>query len=179
MSILLTTSYALLLLGAAAYDVIARRVPNWIVLSVLAISLTASITNTSTTSGVVSALFGVAVGLMCWIPFWVLGLLGAGDVKLFAAASAWIGASLSWRAAIVAAVLGGIYAVVLVVVDQGLTKGVASLVLSVKHGRLSTQLPPSEMPAAQRGIPYAVPMIAAIFIAVFMPARLYQLFPIH
>ena len=58
--------------------------------------------------GLVRALSGLALGFSIWIMFHVAGGMGAGDVKLFAAAAAWLGPGGAWRAALVAALAGGV-----------------------------------------------------------------------
>lgn len=59
------------------------------------------------------ALLLVALGLALWLPFHALGMLGAGDVKLFAASSAWLaGVSQVLIAAAASAIIGGVLAIV-------------------------------------------------------------------
>jgi len=41
--------------------------------------------------GLLASLGGLVVGLLIWLPSWLFKLLGAGDVKMFAAAGAWLG----------------------------------------------------------------------------------------
>jgi len=58
----------------------------------------------------ITVLEGAATGLVVWLPFWVLGMLGAGDVKFFAAAAAWLGPRLALYAALLSALLGAVLA---------------------------------------------------------------------
>src|SRR5690606_27782218 len=53
------------------------------------------------------------VGLVIWLPFYALGMLGAGDVKLFAASSVWL-VSLThvFVAAAASAIIGGVLAII-------------------------------------------------------------------
>jgi len=57
-----------------------------------------------------TVLEGAATGLVVWLPFWALGMLGAGDVKFFAAAAAWLGPRLALYAALLSALLGAMLA---------------------------------------------------------------------
>ena len=83
------------LLAACATDVRARRIPNALVLALLGGALVRASLAAWTTvptpglaAGPVDALLGAACGLALWLPFYVAGAFGAGDVKLFAAAAA-------------------------------------------------------------------------------------------
>jgi prepilin peptidase CpaA len=105
------------LLGAAcATDLRARRIPNALVVAVLALGVArAGIVAYAGADGVVpladgpgAALLGAAVGLAAWLPLYALGVLGAGDVKLFAAVGAWIGPRGVLPASTYAALAGGV-----------------------------------------------------------------------
>ncbi|MGZ8492365.1 MAG: prepilin peptidase, partial [Gemmatirosa sp.] len=98
------------LLGwAALTDLRARRIPNGACALLLATGLLAAL---GEAGGVRTAIAAVAVGLALWAPLHLLGLLGAGDVKLFAAAAAWLTPLATLRAAALAAVLGGVLGLV-------------------------------------------------------------------
>jgi prepilin peptidase CpaA len=58
------------------------------------------------------------VGLAAWLPPYALGALGAGDVKLFAAAAAWLGPRGVLPATLYAALAGGALALAWVVRGQ-------------------------------------------------------------
>jgi prepilin peptidase CpaA len=66
------------------------------------------------------SLAGTAVGFGIWILFYLVGVIGAGDVKFFAAAGAWLGPGATWRAALIAAVAGGVLAIVMLVMEKRL-----------------------------------------------------------
>lgn len=88
-----------LLAAAAVHDLRARRIPNALVLATLGTGLARAAALSAAGAGpaaplapgLLAALVGTAVGLAAWLPFYAFGLLGAGDVKLFAAAAAWLG----------------------------------------------------------------------------------------
>jgi prepilin peptidase CpaA len=105
-SILLTPLAALI----TYYDVRYRRIPNMVVLAALICGLAAN-TAINGWRGFVSSLVGcvLALGLML-LPH-IFGALGAGDVKLFAAVGAVIGAPLVVRTFIVVLITGGVAAV--------------------------------------------------------------------
>lgn len=102
----------LLLIVACVNDIRARRIPNSLVLTVLALGVLVSTASDPVGPGLIRALGGASVGLVVWLPGWLLRMMGAGDVKLFAAAGAWLGPLGALNAALFAAVAGGILAFV-------------------------------------------------------------------
>ena len=98
----------LVLLGVAALsDARRRRIPNWLTAS-LALGGLATGAGRGGVEGALTAVAGLAVGLAClWLP-WSLRLLGAGDVKLAAAAGAWLGPSRALWLILGSAVAGGV-----------------------------------------------------------------------
>lgn len=95
-----------LLLAACVTDVRARRIPNPLVAALLAAAIGRALLGGPVSPG--GALLAAGAGLLLWLPPYALGVLGAGDVKLFAAAAAWIGPAAVPQAAIAAGVAGGV-----------------------------------------------------------------------
>ena len=92
-------SFIVLMVAAATLDVECRRIPNALVLAILLIGVLFALYG-RTRDGTLRVLEGAGMGLGVWIPFWALGMIGAGDVKFFAAASAWLGPRLALDAAL-------------------------------------------------------------------------------
>jgi prepilin peptidase CpaA len=124
---------------AAFTDIRSFRVPNYITFPLLLAGIVfhACI---SSGQGLSFGLAGAAVGFACLIIFYVLGGVGAGDVKLLAAMGAWIGPQAILALFMVAAILMGIYAAYLALRAGNLWQSVikASLILQqgmaiVKH----------------------------------------------
>src|SRR5438477_1353646 len=69
---------------ALVTDLRSRRIPNWLTLSAFSAGVVLNIVASGTQGGV-SALEGAALGFGLLIPFYVLRVMGAGDVKLLAA----------------------------------------------------------------------------------------------
>lgn len=165
--------FLLTLLIGMTTDVRARRVPNVLVVIMLAWGLVAAAAQWSPANTLLGAAGGTAVGLALWLPFWFLGLLGAGDVKYFAAASAWIGAPLAWRAALAAALLGGVMGVVVLLVQRGLRRTAADVVLQYQHAsQIIATADVGAGDAKARTFPYAVPMGVALGAAAIRPSLL-------
>jgi prepilin peptidase CpaA len=170
MSVATSWLFSLLLAVAAVSDVRRRRVPNWLVLALLVFSVAAMWVGASPATSWRGLTMGVATGLACWLPLWLLGLLGAGDVKLFAGASAWIGPSLSWRAALIAALLGGAMALFLLVRRGGMVAALNGVAVQALHQRefLGAAANATTPPEGDT-LPYAVPMAMALLTAWFFP----------
>ena len=102
----------MLLVGAAACvtDYRSRRIPNVLtfgasVVAVLFFGVTAGL------AGLAGALEGWAVGCLLFLPWFALGGMGAGDVKLLAALGAWAGPGPAVWMALYASIAGGVFAV--------------------------------------------------------------------
>ncbi|MBL8137482.1 MAG: prepilin peptidase [Acidobacteria bacterium] len=94
-------------LVACATDISTRRVPN--VLTGLAVVCgLAAHTLLPSGHGLTAALLGCAAGLAAFFPFFALGGMGGGDVKLMAALGTWIGWSPVLWTALYGAVAGGV-----------------------------------------------------------------------
>lgn len=79
-----------LLAWAAATDLHARRIPNWLTLALASMGIAHNIWPTPTV-GPADAIAGLLVGFVLNVGLFALGVRGGGDVKLFAAVGAWIG----------------------------------------------------------------------------------------
>ena len=168
---LVALSLSLLLLLACWVDVRERRVPNVLSagLALSGVLYAAFLPNVA--GGVTGALASLLVGLVLWLPFYALRMLGAGDVKLFAGAAAWLPLIAVLNAALLAALAGGVLSLFWMLRQQGAALTVARLGQAVRQ---PTQLrvPVSAMPRTAR-IPYAVPMAAGLLAALWYPAAFF------
>jgi len=80
-------------LGAAIFsDLLARRVPNVLVALMFVAGLVVQLATASTMgSGLLASFGGASVGFLILLPFYALGGMGAGDVKLLAASGSFLG----------------------------------------------------------------------------------------
>lgn len=144
-SLSLLTQSTLLALAVIS-DWRSRRIANGLLLLLLAHGLGTSWLFETPARDLVGAISGAAIGLVLWFPAWLRGILGAGDVKFFAAGAAWIGPSLAWRTALVAALLGGLSAIWWI----------------IQHRMRSPD-------ARHVSMPYAVPIGVALLLATLAP----------
>lgn len=78
--------------AVAVCDCRSRRVPNLLVGAGLCAALAASVLHAGPAQlGILHALAAAAVGLVALMPFFVFGVMGAADVKVFAVLGAWCG----------------------------------------------------------------------------------------
>ena len=105
---------AALIVGAAACvtDLHSRRIPNWLTFGAAAAALAMQYASDGSV-GAQHAMSGWITGLFLFMPLFLLGGMGAGDVKLLAALGAWLGAGDTIWLAIYASIAGGVIAAVM------------------------------------------------------------------
>ena len=165
----LRTTFVMLLACAAVTDVRERRIPNVLSGALVLLGLLAAAIGVA--SGTLwTALAALAVGFVLWLPFHLAGLLGAGDVKLFAAAATWLTPFAALRGAAWAAILGGL----LGVLWMGYARGAGFTLARLGHAMRQPQLLREPLPAVagrDGRVPYGVAMTAALL---FEAARLWR-----
>jgi prepilin peptidase CpaA len=106
---------AITLLAALAIAVItdlrSQRIPNWLTFPLMLSGLVAHAVANGL-DGLLFALAGFGLGLGVMLVPFLLGMMGAGDVKLMAGVGAWLGASTAFAAFIFTCLVGGVYALV-------------------------------------------------------------------
>jgi prepilin peptidase CpaA len=103
---------ALLVLTAGVYDIRFRRIPNWLVLLGLILGLGLN-SFLFLWAGLKLAGFGLGLAFLIYLPLYVLRGMGAGDVKLMAAIGSIVGPGNWVFIFIISGLLGGVYAVIL------------------------------------------------------------------
>jgi prepilin peptidase CpaA len=104
--------------GAAAYDVRYRRIPNWLSVSGVLIGLAMNTFLYQGWPGLRFALAGMAAGFGVYLVLYMLRAMGAGDVKLMAAVGALVGWEDWFAIFLITAILGGVMALILVTVRR-------------------------------------------------------------
>jgi prepilin peptidase CpaA len=97
--------------AASALDVKSGRIPNILTFGAAAVGFVVGAT-THGLPGLGQAAAGWVVGCGLFLPFFLLGGMGAGDVKLLAALGAWLGPSTTLFVALYAGIAGGVMAVI-------------------------------------------------------------------
>jgi prepilin peptidase CpaA len=163
------TAFVALLAVAAATDIRTRRIPNRLVLVMAVAGVLFTVAATPSLATLWRAVLAGLLGFALWIPFYALRMIGAGDVKLFAAAALWLAPLQVVQAALVAALVGGVLSIVGMVAGYG--GGLALLRLT--HG---LRQPETLMTQAGRvegkTLPYGVAMAAGLAVAGWLPRLL-------
>ncbi len=114
MLILLGLTVVLLIL-ALIHDIRFSRIPNWLTLPAIVVAVILHISMDGL-YGLRMSLGGMAVGFCLFIGFYLLGGMGAGDVKLMAAVGALLGPQDAFYSVVFTALAGGLYSVVLIII---------------------------------------------------------------
>ncbi len=112
-------------LSAVWFDVRERRIPN--ALTVGALGLALLLRATLGAGELVAGLTGAAIGFGLALPFFLVGGLGGGDVKLLAAVGAFLGPGRIWFALLVMALVGGVMAVFVIARNRAFRDTAANL----------------------------------------------------
>ena len=164
LSALANLSLIALIVIAAASDVRSRRIPNWLVASGLVAALLAQCLTQGFTAGALAWLGGAAVGMGLCIGVYLLGGMGAGDVKLMGAIGAFMGPFGAFHIAFVSFLAGGVLALAMVLLRRDAQRsfaGVSTLLMSLPFGGKAVPSPDS---GGKRSgtiqLPYAVAFAA-------------------
>ncbi len=160
--------FATLLLCACVSDVQRRRIPN----SVVALLGVTGVAYSVAASGaprdaLAASIGGLLLGLVLWLPLYAVRWLGAGDVKLFAAAGAWLGPARTLNGALIGALAGGLLAVVWMLFAYGPSGTVATAAMAIANPRRVVNH--SVDVKSRRAIPYGVALAIGAMTAAFLP----------
>jgi len=159
-------------IGAAAcwFDVRTRRIPNLLTFGAAIAGIVYAIFAHGT-AGLFASIAGWLVGCALFLPFFLLGGMGAGDVKLIAAIGSWLGPVVAFWVALYAMMAGGVMAVVLALATGYLRQALTNLSLLLMHWRVVGVRPLSELTLSEaRGprLPYALPITVGTVVALWL-----------
>lgn len=159
--------FSMTLAIACFWDIKSRRIPNWLVVVIALLGVTYSVLSLPPATGAARSVLGFALGFALWIPFYALGMLGAGDVKLFAAAGCWLAPSQVFTAALLSALAGGALSLIGLVLAHGVDLTLFRLGHAVKNPSLiTTRLP---VPEGRATIPYGLAMAVGLTLVAWLP----------
>ncbi len=171
--------YSVLIL-AVITDLRFQRIPNWLTFTA---TLSGIVINSVTggIQGFLLSMAGLFVGIAVLILFYFLGGMGGGDVKLMGAIGALLGAKGVFIAFLAAALIGGIYASVLLVLHGQLSRTLSRYWLILKTVLLTgeaLQIPPSEDDKKPR-LRYGVAIALGTFLSLAMKDPIYELLHLY
>lgn len=160
------------LIEAAVIDGLKLKVPNWLTLHFFVGGLVFATWWTMHLgqpwyAGLLLSLGGALVGLALLLPLWMIGGMGAGDVKLLAGVGAWVGPAATLGSFIGCALVGGILAIAMVIREGNVVRHwvmfqtIGHEILSLRQG-LSNVSKISETAAERKPtmtlLPYGIPI---------------------
>lgn len=148
-----------MVIAAAVSDIASRRIPNALVLPGLVVALMLQMF-VPDAGGWKTFILGGMTGLGLFLPFYLLRGMGAGDVKLMATVGAFVGPLLALKIALLTFLLGGVWALAVIVVrgNFGFAMNNLFLIVSPILNRIGL-LPPGAGSMRMRSIghlPYGV-----------------------
>ncbi len=152
----------LLVVVASACDLRTRRIPNLLTFGGAAAALAFSAW-TGGVTGLLTSAGGWVVGAGLFLPMFMLGGMGAGDVKLAACVGAWLGPTAALFVALYSAIAGGILAVVVALATGYFKQALGNVWLLLAHWRVVGIRPLPELTLERsRGprLPFALPIAA-------------------
>ena len=157
-----------LLTIACVSDLRTRLIPNRLVLVTIAAGFAFALVANSAIGGLSHAGAGLLTGFAVWFPFYLLRMLGAGDVKLYAAAATFLGARGAIEGALYTALFGGVLALVYMVISSGWMSTVIRLGHATQHPAMLRNAPS----ANHRRMPYALAISVGVLTAFWWPGHI-------
>lgn len=161
--------FTAILVAACVTDLRSRRIPNSLVLALAITGVMFVFWQLPVGSGVLYMVNGFTVSLLIWLPFWLLGMLGAGDVKLFAASGIWLGPVGAIQASLLAALVGGALALAWLMWRDGVGGGARTVVLWIGSMRATRALHPVAGAPVPVRVPYGLAMSAGALLIGWLP----------
>lgn len=158
---------------AAYFDFRWRRIPNWLVVATIALSL-AWHTWTGSWDGLLMSTGGLLVGAGLLLPLYLLKGLGAGDVKFFAAIGAAVTVKHVVAVFVFAALIAGGMALFRVLVARALVATLSNIVDILNrflHGRFGPHPVAGLANENALVIPFGVSLAAATWLFVLLGAK--------
>jgi prepilin peptidase CpaA len=155
---------------AMIWDLKSRRIPNVLTFGAAAAAILAH----ASVAGLAGAGWSVAgwlVGVAFFLPFFALGGMGAGDVKLLAAIGAWLGPGPTVWVALFSLIAGGVLGLGVAIGYGYLTQAFANISWMFQFWRAEGPKPVPEVTLATHKGPrlaYAVPVFAGLMVALWL-----------
>ena len=120
-------------------------------------------------SGLSATLMGAGVGMALLIIPFVMGGMGAGDVKFLAVIGAFGGVDFVIKSFLYGAIIGGLIAAVLLARRQALTATLIKFLLMLPFLTRPQELHESISSAGQEKFPYGIAMALGTLVVMFLP----------
>jgi prepilin peptidase CpaA len=155
---------------ACITDVRTRRIPNVLTFGAALGAILGHLA-VSGLPGLQMAVLGWVVGLAMFLPFFLLGGMGAGDVKLMAALGAWFGPGDAFWLAIYASLAGGVMGLAVALAKGYLGTALTNLKNLLVYWWYVGPRPLESMTLERSAGPklaYAIPIFAGVMVTVWL-----------
>jgi prepilin peptidase CpaA len=155
---------------AVAFDVRTRRIPNALNFGAAAAAVCFAFVQAGV-SGTTSALAGWFLGAALFYPFFAIGGMGAGDVKLLAALAAWLGPLDAIYLAFFTSLAGGVAALVYSLMRGYGRQALSNIWLMLMHWRVVGLKPVPGLTLRDGRAPrlaYAVPIAVGVLCTLWL-----------
>ena len=145
---------------AVAFDVRTRRIPNLLTFSAAILAVLVAMMSGGL-SATVTAVFAWILGVALFFPFFALGGMGAGDVKLLAALAAWLGPIDAVYMAMFTAIAGGVIGLGVTMLRGYTRQALSNIWLMLMHWRVAGLKPVPGVTLSDGDAPrlaYAIPI---------------------
>ncbi|MGH7900012.1 MAG: A24 family peptidase [Candidatus Binatia bacterium] len=156
-------------LTACIFDLRTRRIPNLLTL-VAAVAAWSFFLAQGGLSALGWSVTGWLLGVLMFFPFFLLGGMGAGDVKLLGALGAWLGPLAAIHLAFYTAIAGGVMALIVVLARGYLGEAFLNIWLLLTYWRVqglhrhpTLTLEESRAPRLAYAIPIAAGAVATLW----------------
>lgn len=152
-----------LLLGAVIYDIVSHRLPNYYLLLGLMIGL-AWQAWAAGWGGMISAGAGLLTGFALFVPFYALGGMAAGDVKMMAVVGSFLGVTGALWAGAYSLMAGSILGILYLLYKGHLGKLVVRYwAMAATRSRIAAE----EDDAARQRFPYAIAIATGTLLSLY------------
>jgi len=155
---------------AAAWDLKTRRIPNFLTFGAAIVAVLVHLYLSGLAGGGWS-IAGWLVGVAFFLPFFALGGMGAGDVKLLAALGAWLGPGPAMWVALFSLIAGGVLGLVVALGYGYWTQALANIWWMFRFWRSEGFKPVPEVTLATHSGPrlaYAIPVFAGLMVTLWL-----------
>lgn len=155
---------------AAAWDLKTRKIPNFLTFGA-ALGGIAVHTYFSGIPGAMWSAAGWLVGFAVFFPFFALGGMGAGDVKLVAGIGAWLGPASTVWVALFSLAAGGIIGLLVALGYGYFTQALTNISWMFQFWRAEGPRPVPQLTlATHRGprLAYAVPVLVGLMVTIWL-----------
>ena len=175
----LSVALLLLLTAAVAIDIRRHRIPNTLSFGGVALGLGLQ-GWVAGASGLLAGAGGLGVGLVILLPFYLARGMGAGDVKLMAAVGTFLGPAHTLLAGGLSLIVGGLLAVLVLVVHGELLSTLCrygAMVKTLIYSHTWCYVPPEPGEAAAMRMPYAIAIAGGTLVALWRLSESGRLVP--